>query len=257
MINIKNQTELKEFIRQQRTIQAPAEKPQYPYSEYWIKPVMCILLSGRVKSSAEGDPNKSDINRVCKQANFDEYFFEAAALFLIKSNVIAVHDKFDNKNYVEGKNFKAFLTHDFKTIQSAAREAFLDFVQKFKGVYKGRSTMVLDSRLVEFLILFFACFKGRAFPAGEIGTAFLAFSKLPVDVLYPLMKEHGINHKKFYNWETWLDEKGRLALLRAFYATRWMYGFEHKQKDWIYLNQTGQMILNLTLVPPHRNRVMI
>jgi hypothetical protein len=117
----KAETDLKQFIALQKTIPAPEEESQYPYSEYWLKAVAYILLSGRVKTRSDGYPNKTDIDRVCRQANFNSYLFEDVAKLLIKSSVVIPKDKFNTKYYQEGKNFKAFFNHNIKMIQVAVR----------------------------------------------------------------------------------------------------------------------------------------
>jgi hypothetical protein len=104
MTKAKAEINLKQFIDRQRTIPAPDEESLYPYSEYWVKAVLYILLSGRVEARTDGYPNKTDTDRVCRQANFNTYLFEDVAKLLIKSNVVIPKDKFDTKYYHEGKN---------------------------------------------------------------------------------------------------------------------------------------------------------
>jgi len=250
MVKKKEETDLKQFIARQNTIPAPQEEElQHPYSEYWIKAVIGILLSRRVRPTYGGNPNRTDINRVCKEANFSQHLFEDTARFLIKSEVIIPNNTFHVEYYQEGKNFIAFLTHDFKKIQSAAQETFLDFVQDYTGFRTWRSTFAHNSGLIEFLILFFRCFRGLALPSDEIGKVFLEFSRLPENILNFLMKEQGIKDKGLYNWESWLDEKGQQAILSALYVMRWIYGSEQKKKNWIYLNSLGQILLGLRQAP--------
>ncbi len=83
----KAEINLKQFIARQKTIPAPEEEIQYPYSEYWLKAVVYILLSGRVKTRTDGYPNKTDIDRVCRQANFNPYLFEDVACYTPTSEI--------------------------------------------------------------------------------------------------------------------------------------------------------------------------
>ncbi|KHE93461.1 MAG: hypothetical protein K8F52_15130 [Candidatus Scalindua rubra] len=248
MTKAKAETDLKQFIDRQRTIPAPEEESLYPYSEYWVKAVLYILLSGRVKTRTDGYPNKTDTDRVCRQANFNTYLFEDVAKLLIKSSVVIPKDKFDTKYYHEGKNFKAFLNHDTKMIQVAAKRALLEFVQEYTGYQVHRPTFAMSSNLEEFLMLFFECFKGKAILQEDIGKTLLEFSKLPKGIFLPLKKKLGI--KGLNCWESWLDEKGQQALLSALYITRWAYVTEEKGKDWIFLNNTGRIMLGLCSAPP-------
>ena len=248
MTKAKSETNLKQFIARQKTIPAPEEESRYPYSEYWIKAVLCILLSGRVKSRIDGYPNKTDIDRVCRQANFNTYLFEDVAKLLIKSDVVIPKDKFDTRYYHEGRYFDAFVTCDIKEIQVAAKRALLDFVQEYTGYQIYRPTLAMSSNLVEFLMLFFECFKGKAILQKDIGKTLLEFSRLPEKTLLPLKKKTGV--KGLDLWESWLDEKGQQALLSALYITRWADVTEEKGEDWIFLNNTGRIMLGLCSAPP-------
>ncbi|MFQ5787943.1 MAG: hypothetical protein ACE5H1_08165, partial [Thermodesulfobacteriota bacterium] len=169
------------------------------------------------------------------------------AKLLIKSNVIIPKDKFDTKYYQEGGYFDAFVTYDLKKIQIAAKSALLEFVQEYTDYQVYRPTFAMNSNLVEFLMLFFECFKGKAILQKEIGKTLLEFSKLPKRTLLRLQKRLGI--KGLDGWESWLDEEGQQALLSALYITRWAYVTEDQGKDWIFLNSTGQIMLGLCSAP--------
>ncbi len=250
MAKATTETDLNKFIALQKTIPAPEEDREYPYSEYWIKAVAYILLSGRVKARTDGCPNKTDIDRVCRQANFNTYLFEDAAKLLIKSKIVIPEDTFDTKRYQEGEYFNAFITYDIKKAQVAVKSALLDLVQEYTGYQIHRPTIARSSRLVEFLMLFFECFKGKAILQKDIGKVFIEFSKLPKKTLHPLKKKLGIKDHPPEFWESWLDEEGQQALLSALYITRWVYVTEEKGKDWIFLNNTGQIMLGLCSAPP-------
>ena len=58
-----------------------------PYGSYWYRAVACLLLSGRLKANADGYPNRTDVNRACKEANFNQYLCERVARFLIAAEV--------------------------------------------------------------------------------------------------------------------------------------------------------------------------
>jgi len=246
----KSETNLKQFIARQETIPAPEEKLQCPYSEYWIKAIVYILLSGRVKTRTDGYPNRTEIDRVCRQANFNTSLFEDIAKLLIKSNVIIPKDEFDTKYYQEGKNLKAFLTCGLKKIQVAAKGAFLDFVHEYSGHKKSRPFTVKDSDLIGLLKLFFECFRGKALLEKDIGNTFLEFIKLPGKTILSMKKKAGIKDSQPDWWELWLAEKGKQALLSALYAMRWAYVTEHEGKEWVFLNNTGRVMLGMDSAPP-------
>ncbi len=50
-------------------ITRPAESCVFPYSDYWQRAVAAMLLSGRVKPKNDGSPNRTDVHRICKEAN--------------------------------------------------------------------------------------------------------------------------------------------------------------------------------------------
>jgi hypothetical protein len=67
---------IKQFTDQQDAVPFSPDDHEFPYFGYWWKAVAYILLSGRVKpKSCSASPNMTDVNRVCKEANFDQYFF--------------------------------------------------------------------------------------------------------------------------------------------------------------------------------------
>ena len=47
-----------------------------------------MLLSGRVAAKDDGFPNLTDVNRICKEANFDQFLFEATGRFLITAKIV-------------------------------------------------------------------------------------------------------------------------------------------------------------------------
>ena len=59
-----------------------------PYGSYWYRAVAGILLSGRVQAKNDGTPNMTDVNRVGKEANFNQYLTERIGTFLVASDVV-------------------------------------------------------------------------------------------------------------------------------------------------------------------------
>ena len=62
---------------------ATAKEQRSPYGSYWYRAVACILLSGRVQAKHDGAPNMTDVNRVGKEANFNQYLTERVGKFLV------------------------------------------------------------------------------------------------------------------------------------------------------------------------------
>ena len=49
-----------------------ADTSEYPHADFYWRTVACTCLSGRVRPTGEREPNKADVDRVCKEANFDQ-----------------------------------------------------------------------------------------------------------------------------------------------------------------------------------------
>src|SRR5205807_4399036 len=70
---------IQQFVEQQKTLPVDdiwkeGEEPyRSAYGNYWYRAVGCMLLSGRIKPKANGDPNMTDAVRLCKEANFNQY----------------------------------------------------------------------------------------------------------------------------------------------------------------------------------------
>lgn len=237
------------FVDQQETIpMLPADKT-YPYSDYVWKAAACILLSGRIRpKSGDGLPNLTDTNRICKEANFDQYYLFRMGSFLLASEVI--------ENYVDsykkGKQFNAFWGDNLAKLQSVARLGLLALVQRYTPFHSWRPTLTLHSGLIEFLILFFSSFEERALRYDKIGELFLAFSQLPEKELIALAKYLAIRDADLsvYQWKDWLDPKGQQALIRALFDAGWAYVDQQQKIDWFFLNHTGRIILGLESPPP-------
>ncbi len=111
---------LQQFVHQQPTLLSehlvdPTETRQYPYGTYWWRAIAGILLAGRVKPRHDRSPNMTDVNRLCKEANFNQYLFERMTKFLVNAQIIDVSK--GQREYVPGeytvaadRKFKALFT---------------------------------------------------------------------------------------------------------------------------------------------------
>jgi len=84
---------IQSFVERQKTMPVgtlckDSGPPTYPYAEYWRRAVAAMLLSGRVAAKNNGFPNMTDVNRICKEANFSPYWFEPTARFLVSAKII-------------------------------------------------------------------------------------------------------------------------------------------------------------------------
>ncbi len=85
---------VEQFVKAQQTIaipelwQANAESAASPYGSHWYRAVAAMLRSGRIAAKDSGFPNRTDINRICKEANFNQHFFERIAKLLVAAKVV-------------------------------------------------------------------------------------------------------------------------------------------------------------------------
>jgi len=226
-----------------------SEPPSYPYCEYWRRAVAAMLLSGRIAAKDDRFPNMTDVNRICKEANFDQYLFEATSRFLVAAKIIRPNKQ--GSRYEPAKFSDAFWNHQLQPLRETARQAFLELVQQFTSFRGWRPTFAISSMLDGFVALFAAAFQDLAIRRDGAGKVFLEFSKLPTSDLIGLGKQLGL--KKFQcdaeGWDSWLDEPGQQALLSALYYSSWAYTTDHRRQSWIYLSDTARIILGL-LAPP-------
>jgi hypothetical protein len=208
-----------------------------------------MLLAGRVQAKDDGLPNRTDINRVCKEANFNQYLFERVAHFLVKARVI--ERKRWQRQYERGAHYNGFWDHAVKQLQTVTRAAVLDLVQEYTGHRVYRPTFAMYSGLIEFLTLFFRCFDGRALPEDQVGLVMFAFSRLPPEELSRAARALKLeaNGYERATWHLWLDEKGQKALLSALYTAEWGYAAEHPKKIWFFPSPIGLAMLGLGPVP--------
>ena len=80
---------IQDFIKRQATVpiaevwKCPPKECRSPYAGLWHKAIACMLLSGRVTAKWGGHPNKTELNRTCKEANFNPYLADQIATFLV------------------------------------------------------------------------------------------------------------------------------------------------------------------------------
>lgn len=241
---------LRRFVEQQTTLPVtdlwkgdPKER-RSPYGSPWYRAVACILLSGRVQAKGDCDPNMTDVNRVGKEANFDPYFIEWVGRFLVAVGAVTVgrHGK-----YEAGPNLAAFWDHDVERLRAITQQAVLHIVQRHTGYQPWRPTTIHHAHLIEFLVLFFTCFRGRALVESRVGQVFHDFGQLPKDDLIRTAQKLGLEKDDVdsYGWKYWLDDKGQRALIAALGTAEWAYRAEHEKTGWYYASPIGLAMLGL------------
>src|SRR3954464_14610236 len=119
---------LRQFVERQTTIpvadvwDGDPEEERSPYGSHWYRAVVCILLSGRVQARADGTPNMTDVNRVGKEANFNQYLTERVGKLLLAMGAIDVDRQ---ERYGAGPELSVFWGHDVERLPTITRQAVL------------------------------------------------------------------------------------------------------------------------------------
>lgn len=246
---------LRRFVERQTTVpvadlwKGDPQEQRSPYGSYWYRAVACMLLSGRVRPRADGDPNLTDANRVGKEANFNQHLIGRVGKLLVAMGAI----RGDRRGgYEAGPDLPAFWDHDVGRLPTITRQAVLHLVQRHTGYQPWRPTTIHNAHLIEFLTLFFACFEGRALVESRVGPVFQDFSQLPKDDLIRTARELGLKEDDVasYGWKHWLDDKGQKALIAALYEAEWVYYAEHEETGWFMASPIGLGMLGLEPPPP-------
>jgi len=245
---------IRDFVARQATLPVETflgnrETHDCPYGQYWLRAVAAMLLSGRIAPKDDDFPNMTDVNRICKEANFDQYLFEATGRFLIIAKIIRPNEQ--SSRYEPAKFSDAFWNHQLQPLQETARQAFLELVQQFTPFRVWRPTLAISSVLDGLVALFATAFADLAIPRDQAGNVFLEFSKLPPPDLIDLGKQLGLKKHQCdaEGWDWWLDEPGQQALLSALDVSSWAYTTDHQKQNWIYLSDTARIILGLAKPP--------
>jgi hypothetical protein len=243
---------LRRFVERQTTMpvtdlrDGDRKQERSPYGSCWYRAVACILLSGRVQAKSDGTPNMTDVNRIGKEANFNQYLTERIGTFLIAMGVI----QFDRQSrYNAGPNLPAFWDHDAARLPAITRQAVLRLVGYQTGHPFWHPKPPEDSCLIEFLSLFFTCFRGLALVESEVGQIFHDFAQLPEDDLVQAAQGLGIASDRIdvVRWKKKLDARGQKALVASLYTSEWGYYAEPKTKKigWFFASPIGLAMLGL------------
>ncbi|MBV8384401.1 MAG: hypothetical protein JOZ63_17470 [Planctomycetaceae bacterium] len=226
-----------------------AMEPRSPYGSYWYRAVACILLSGRIQAKHDGAPNMTEVNRVGKEANFNQHLTGRIGTFLVASDVI----RFDRQGrYEAGPNLAAFWDHDDERLPAITRQAVARLVGYQTGHPFWHPKAPEDWGLIEFLSLFFTCFRGRALVESEVGQVLHDFTRLSQDDLVQAAEGLGleVDSVDVAGWRLKLDGRGQKALVAALYSSEWAYYAEHETTGWWFASPTGLAMLGLGPQPP-------
>jgi hypothetical protein len=246
---------LRQFVERQTTMpvtglwEGDREGQHSPYGSSWYRAVACVLLSGRIQAKHDGTPNMTDVNRVGKEANFNQYLTERVGTFLVASDVV----RFDRQGgYEAGPNLAAFWERDDARLPAITRQAVTRLVGHQTGHPFWHPKAPEDWGLIELLSIFSACFHGLALVESEVGQVFSDFTRLPQDDLVRAARGLGleVDSVDVAGWQMKLDTRGRKALVAALYTSEWAYYAEHEPTGWWFASPTGLAMLGLGPPPP-------
>ena len=246
---------IQQFVNHQKTVSVcqlwKDDGPETsPYGSHWYRAVTAMLLSGRVAAKRGGFPNFTDVNRLCKEANFNQYFFERIGKFLAAGRVVQADRQ---GRYLLGKNCDAFWKHERQDITRIAREAVLQFLQEDSSYFGWWEPPPRLASLMPFLILFFSCFRELALPEDQVGQVMHDFCALPELALKRLATIVGLKKDDVAcnDWEHWLNEKGQKTMLAALYTAEWAYYAERNKAGWVFPSPLGLAVLGLGSIPAY------
>jgi hypothetical protein len=223
-----------------------AKDQKSTYGAYWYRAIVCMLLSRRIRPKADGAPNMTDAHRVGKEANFNPYLLDHVARFLIAARILESDPR--RCEYAQGPNFAAYWDHDVDRLRAVTGRGVLALVERRTGLQTRRSTSDDDgSGLLEFLKLFFACFRGRALRESSLFGAWRELIKLPSATLSGAAQGLGfaLDHRVPDGWKYRIDDEGRQDLLAALYEADWAFLCEHDGDRWFVASPLGLGMLGL------------
>lgn len=241
---------LRRFVERQTTMpvtdlrDGDREEDRSPYGSYWYRAVACMLLSGRVQPKADGAPNMTDVNRLGKEANFNQYLIERVGKLLVAMG--AIRGDRPGK-YEAGPNLAAFWDQDSALLPTITRQAVLRLVGYQTDHPFWHPKAPEDACLIEFLSLFFTCFRGMALVESEVGRISYDFTQLPRDDLIQAARGLGIASERVdvAGWKERLDARGQKALVAALYTSEWAYYAEPEKTGWFFASPIGLAMLGL------------
>jgi hypothetical protein len=243
---------LRQFVERQTTMpvtdlwKGDRDQDRSPYGRYWYRAVACLLLSGRVQAKHDGTPNMTDLNRLGKEANFNQYLTQRIGTFLVAMGAI----QFDRQNrYDAGPNLAAFWSHDETRLPAIVGQAVSRLVGYHTGHPLWHPKAPEDWCLIEFLSIFLMCFRGLALVESEVGRIFHDFTRLPEDDLIEAARGLGIASDRVdvAAWKTKLDARRQKALVAALSTSEWAYYTETKtnKRAWFFASPIGLAMLGL------------
>jgi hypothetical protein len=219
---------LRQFVARQTTrpvrelLEGDPEEWKSPYGSCWYRAADCLLLSGRIHPKTNGCPNMTETDRVCQEANFNQYLLERVGQFLAAAGILTV--AWRTRTYEQGPHHNAFWNHDLKGLQQASRTAVARLAEQ--TTQDSRWLRIKnEEHLVELLTLFLDSFKDVGVREEQFGRLLLEFAQLPAADLIKAARalKLKLTEQDCARWSHWLNDRRQKAVLQALYTAEWAY----------------------------------
>ena len=196
------------------------DRSNYPYRRY-LPAVAALLLGGRVRATFSGKPNLVDVDRVCKEGNFNVRAFTIYSELLLGLQSLEVR----GERYQLGPAAARFFAGALPDLRTLTRTHVGTLVDELTPRRSARPTQAYVARLDVFLRLVCGALTGLGVRSDQFGAALQAFAQLPAGDLLALAHQHGeteLRVQHVHRWsQVWLDSVGSDALIGACNVLRW------------------------------------
>lgn len=217
------------------------------YTSWWARALGAMFLSGRVTLTTQGVPNRTDLNRVCKEANFNQHLAERVGQFLLAGAVLQRDGH--GTGIVAGPNAARFWSGERAALAAVATAAVVNLIQEHTGHVIYRPQLAIHAHLIEFLKLFFHHWNGLSLVEDQLGPAMHALASLPAAELKAQCRELALDQHVAGGWHWWLDQRGQVALRSALYCAEWAGRAGDEQPARIVPTPLGLAMLGLGPLP--------
>ncbi len=232
-----------DFVDAYQTADVPELIQPYPYQRVY-RSVAAVLLSGRIRPTYSDLPNKTEIERFCKEANFNNFYFFRIGTVLLKSRVLVS----TWEQYEPGPCFDDFFSGGIDTLQAISKDLLPSLVDACKGRKPHRPTLSISAGLTELVTLFWTAFHGRGIRSDQFGKAINAFAGLPEKTLQNFAIRQKLSYDPLYSWDLWTDSYGRKAIIEALFTMEWVFYYSEGGVE--YVTATPWCLVMLGLEKP-------
>jgi hypothetical protein len=190
----------------------------------------------------------TDLNRVCKEANFHQHESERIGRLLVAGGVL---DTTLRNTYTAGPSSDRFWQRDPEGLIEMGRQAILTVAHGSPESLYRRNPREREMRTLDLVTMFFHCFRGKALPENQVTNVLSAFCDLPQKDLAEVAEGCGltIDGEVVARWRHWLDStRAPDMLMGALYLAECAYAHDKEiagVKLWWFPSPKGMTVLGL------------